>query len=435
MIKDSQGLEVTASSEEEVSSINHFNHELISNGKHAGDILVAAENHPGCFLIQCLAAGLNLFFQEPENYQQANQFLLKAKNANQSPNEREQLYFKALLAWHALDYSQAIRHFVNVTQQYPRDCAAAKFAEWLFYCTGQKYQGKNFLAMCEPMYPYNKKNNYFLSSYAFALELSGHFEEALRIGSEALEIDKDTAWAHHAVSHVQLLNGDIEGSIKFLEEHKASWQMVAPPLSAHNHWHLGLLYIANCEFDKAEQIFRKNIWLNFPETNWQLIESTSIMWRMEMAGKRQDKEWKQIASHLGNHPIYHDVPFQNMHFFYALARNNRIYEAEEAIKKISSDIQFLPASFQHTWRDIGIPLLKGVIAFANEDFANAVNYLSTAINDIYTIGGSDAQCEIAIQTYYLSLLKSGDRQQANILYQKYLSHYDGTNLAKYWQSI
>jgi hypothetical protein len=433
MKSDIQGLAVNTFSDEEITAVNHFNHELVSSGKEIDKILAAAENYSGCYLIQCLAASFHLFFQEPEHYTQANQFLLRANKANKNPNHREKLYFEAIKSWASLDYHKAINHFVAITQQYPQDCSAVKFAEWLFYCTGQKYQSKNFLAMCEPLYPYQKNNNYFLASYAFAQELSGHFDDALRTGNQALEIDSNTAWAHHAISHIQLLEGQIESGIKFMEQHKPSWQKSIPPLCAHNHWHLALLYLANLQFDKVEQLFHDDIWINYPEANWQQIEAISLLWRMEMAGKRQDRYWKEIANYLGKHPFHHDMPFNNMHFLYALTRHNQIYEAREAIDKLALDIKLLPKSSQYAWHEIGLPLLEGVVAFAREDYTGACKRLSAAMKDIYVIGGSDAQCEIAIQTYYLSLLKSGAKQEAKTIYQRYLSHYQGTNLEQYWE--
>ncbi len=59
---------------------------------------------------------------------------------------------------------------------------------------------------------------------------------------------------------------------------------------------------------------------------------------------------------------------------------------------------------------------------------------SPVIEKCFRLGGSDAQDELFLQTYLLSLLAIKKETEALDFFNMYLAHYTNTNLASYWFS-
>lgn len=54
---------------------------------------------------------------------------------------------------------------------------------------------------------------------------------------------------------------------------------------------------------------------------------------------------------------------------------------------------------------------------------------------IFLGGGSDAQNELFIQTIMFAALKAGEGLSAKRIFEAYLSYYQCSKLADYWQTI
>ncbi len=432
MKKDIYHLEVTTDSDEVISEINHFIFQIISSGKNADTILTAAINLPNNLLIQCYAAIFYLYAQENQYTLIANSYIKNAEKLLPFANQREQLFYQAILAWKNLDYELAVNLFINITELWPQDVAAAKFAEWMFYCSGQAYHAKRFLMMCENMKNHHSMNSHFLAIYAFALELSGQFEKSFEVATRAIEIEPHTPWAHHALSHDYLMTTKIEQGIVALESFKPSWKTILPALKCHNTWHLGLLYLADLNEKKAKNLYTTDIWGNAPDSVLEQIDAISFLWRMDMAGLPQNEEWRKIDKHLGKHPIECYMPFNNAHFIYALVKSKGTEIANKAVQQIENDANTLSGNSYRLWHTITKPFLHGCIAFADGDYSRANEYLDPIINEVFCVGGSDAQDELFTQTYLLSLIKTNQRKKATNYFEKYLLHYQHTPLSQYW---
>ena len=434
MKRDIKNLSVTTDSEEVINEINHFTFQLISSGKNADAIINAAVKCPDNLLIQCYAAVFYLYAQEDRYTLKAIPYLKNAERLLMSANQREKLIYQAVIAWQKLDYELAITILIAITELWPQDCLAAKIAEWMFYCTGQAYQAKRFLAMCKRMQKYNQLNSHFLAIYAFALELSGQFEKSFEVATRAIEIEPNTPWAHHALSHAYLMTTQMEQGIAALESFKPSWETILPALKCHNTWHLALFYLAELNEEKSKTLYTTELWGHAPDTVLEQIDSISFLWRMDMAGLPQDKEWGDICKHLGEHPVQHYTPFHNAHFIYALAKSKGSDAANQAVQQIEDYANSLSGNPYRIWHTISKPFFNGCIAFVNGDYKRASEYLNPISEEVFCLGGSDAQDELFTQTYFVSLMKSGQQKLAMKYFRKHLSHYQNTPLGNYWHA-
>ena len=185
MIKTARGLAVSTHSSDVINSIDHFSEQMLRAGLFAADILEAAPLHPDNVLIQTYSAAFYLYSQEHQTNVNAVPYLLQAEQHLKSANLREQLIYQAVRAWQRLDYEGALSILSSVVHLFPNDILALKFAEWLFYCKGQFYQGKRYLALCEQSAPRNQHDPHFLAMNSFALELCQHFDQAIIMAKKA----------------------------------------------------------------------------------------------------------------------------------------------------------------------------------------------------------------------------------------------------------
>lgn len=432
MQQDRFGLSVSTNDARIIDAINHFSEQLLMSGSEGGKVCDAANAHPENVLLNCYATAIFLYAHDESDQIKAKSFLDAAKQALSNADAREKQHYDAVRTWYERGHLTAIEIYNNITREYPRDCVAAKFAEWLYYCMGQKFNAPHFLSMTEAMFPHNKSEPGFLATHSFALELSGRYDEAQKIAEKALAIEKITPWAHHTIAHVLLLKGNTDEGISKLESYQPLWKNTLPPLIGHNTWHLALFYLNNLNKEKCVALFSDDIWGSMPALSLEQLDAISLLWRMEMAGMPQDTLLKDVAAQLGEHVYQQFIPFDNAHYMYALARTGNTEAVEKSMTQIQSYAAKQTGAQHKLWHEIALPLVKGIAAYAQEDYSTANKHFDGLMPDVLKIGGSDAQDDLFLQAMMVSLLRSGQKEKAMQFMRANLSYYQGTALGKCW---
>ncbi|KTD06109.1 hypothetical protein Lgra_2886 [Legionella gratiana] len=427
-----RGLLVTTESSQVIDIINHFHHQILGAGKEPHLILDAVKNHPNNLLLQVYAASFYLYGQTNPTTERAKEHLFHAEKSLYSANLREKIIYQATKAWMSLDYESALTLLSALTSLYPRDTLAAKFAEWLFYCTGQAYNSHHYLAFCERIAPHNQDESHFIAMHSFAAELSGHLSEAQRLVEKALLLESLTPWAHHTLAHIYLNTNNLAKGIATLETFRVSWNEISPLLRGHNSWHLALFYLALRQVDKVMALY-PTIFGSSPEMITEQIDALSLLWRLDMAGFPQLDQFKIIEHYLDENPYTHYTGFNTVHYIYGLARLGHEDAVQRAILAVEEYAKALTKGYSKTlWQEVILPLSKGIYAFVTNDFQSACDFIAPCISRRTEIGGSDAQSEILAQTYLLCLLQMNKEKAAKEFFKFHLAHYKGTPLAEFW---
>ncbi|EEZ93834.1 conserved hypothetical protein [Legionella longbeachae D-4968] len=427
-----RGLLVTTQSSQVIESIDHFHHQILAAGKEPHLILEAVTKYPDNLLLQVYAASFYLYGQTNPTTAKAKEHLFHAEKSLYSANLREKLVYQAAKAWMCLDYETALTILAALTTIYPRDTLAAKFAEWLYYCTGQAYNSHHYLAFCERIAPYNQDESHFIAMHSFAAELSGHLSEAQCLAEKALLLETLTPWAHHTLAHIYLNTNNLAKGIAVLETFQVSWKEISPLLRGHNSWHLALFYLALRQAEKVMALYPA-IFGRAPEVITEQIDALSLLWRLDMAGFPQLNQLKIIAGYLDANPYAHYIGFNTVHYIYCLARLGRENEVQNAILSIKKYAKTLCKGYRRTlWQKVVLPLSKGIHAFVTNDYQTALDFMTPCIARRTEIGGSDAQSEILAQTYLLCLLQTNKKKAAKDYFNLHLRHYKGTPLAEFW---
>lgn len=172
------------------------------------------------------------------------------------------------------DIPAACNAWERVLVDYPNDLHALKFAHDCYFYLGDSTNIRDGIArvikkcfmslynytlseQCRwtpdmPMYSHVK------GMYAFGLEECNEFAEGERVGKEALSLNRNDAWATHAVAHVFEMQGRSSEGVRFMTSTLNDWEP-CNYLACHNMWHWAVYHIDRKEYATALGIFEREV--------------------------------------------------------------------------------------------------------------------------------------------------------------------------------
>jgi hypothetical protein len=410
MKSDRNGYALSTDSDEAMEALDRFTTDFLAARSEAAAIGTVADAHPDCALAQAYAAAMALYSQSGTEIERtAAPLLARASALRAGATARESLLIDALLAWSRNDLPTAIALHERLAADWPRDLVAAKIAEFLFYVAPDYRRHLRFM---ERIADANDREPAFLAMHAFALEMCRHDERAEATARRAIELDANTPWAHHALAHLLLNQRRIDEGLALLEELAPSWSEHMPVVRGHNWWHVALLHLANEDVASALRLYRDSIATGDPSSVCEHVDVISLLWRAELAGRRQDQEWRALAPHLVERALEQFFPFLNAHYVYALTRAGMHDVVQESLSRLR-DYAFRQSGFSaRVFRDVGLPLVTGCAAFAAGEAARCTVLLEPIMPEVACVGGSDAQNDLFRQTYVVALLDAGRQTEA-----------------------
>src|SRR5262245_13336537 len=144
MATDARGLEVGTGDAGVVSAVDHFVARLVRIDRGAERLLDVVAANPDLPLLRIYAASLLLFAQTEADRAAAAEQLAAAASCLDGADERVRALHHAVERWQANAFHQAADAFEALTLRWPRDLAAAKMCEFLYYVLGQQHCGARF---------------------------------------------------------------------------------------------------------------------------------------------------------------------------------------------------------------------------------------------------------------------------------------------------
>ncbi len=429
MKSDSRGLAVTTNSDAAIGAIDHFAEQLLSFGADSNAILEDALAWPDCAMVQACAACTYVYAQSPAQAVHARPLLDRARQRIADLSERERLFIVAVEAGCRGDFQDAISCYEKIAQRWPRDVVAAKLAEFHFFQTGESQRQLGFMRAIAPA---NRDHSHLQSMYAFALELCGQRDEAESVARSALRLNPLTMWAQHCLAHVFAGQSRIAQGISEMLEYSQSWRGFNRYIRAHNWFHLATLYLANLDFGHALDAFRSEIWGFVPDSAGELTDAILLLWYVELAGGNCDAQWREIAPHARPYAGEQLFPFLNAITLYALSRAGEDGEVQTALDAMQRFADAQTGQLAHVWRDIGMPLARGCVAFARGQYGEAAALLGPVLSEVQYAGGSDEQRGVFIQSNLMALIRSGQKREASQALREYIGARGVTPLEERW---
>ncbi|HEY5971799.1 MAG TPA: tetratricopeptide repeat protein [Pseudoxanthomonas sp.] len=433
MKKDPRGCPVNSRSSQAISHMEKALWRMISYyGDPIGDLDAAIEEDPNWALPLITKANCLLLTTEYKYraialslLEEARPLLLKSRC------NREQMHFYASLACAEGEWEKACERWEQILVEYPRDVSALLAAHLIDFCRGDSTQLQRRVARVLPAWSSSDPlHSYVLGLHAFGLEECNRYSEAFETGQMALEANINDPWAIHAITHVHEMRGEHELGAKWLSSLTNVW---APEngLAAHNWWHLALFHLENGEVDQALGLYDQHI-SEAPVLALQHIDMAAFLWRLKLLDVELGDRWQSTAAFWpvdeaeSGYYCFNDV--------HAVLAHIGAGNLEPAMRLLAS-VEKRGAensTLGHMAKVAGAPLIRGLLAYAESDFARATDELLVARSKAVFFGGSHAQRDIVYLTLVDASIRAGRRSLAKHLLNERMPHKQGTVLTDLW---
>ena len=271
------------------------------------------------------------------------------------------------------------------------------------------YQGNaaNLLQIAERALAVNPNHPELLGMMAFGLEQCHQLQQAELMGRQATALKRQNPWAHHAVAHVLETQARVEEGIAWMLAVSDSWDLCNSMLYTHNWWHIALFYLKQGEIAEVLSLYETCIWGRARQDSPKdQVGAISLLLRLELQGVNVERQWAELAGLLQHRIHEHALPFQDLHYIYALARSSQPKQAYEMLVSMVAYAHRLSSWQRHRWLEIAIPAARAMIAHALGNWQEVIHLLQPILPSLRQLGGSHAQRHLFKQVYLNALEQS-----------------------------
>lgn len=405
MIHDIQGLGVSTDSPQAIAAINQFIDQALTYRCEAETtILKAIEADQGCAIANAYAAAYYLSQENWAGRVRARPYLNRALAGVAQASRREQLYIHGIHAWSQGQIERAISYHTSLVQDFPQDLLAVQQAQYHCFYQGDSQRLLNVALAARPT-PCQIPLHYSL--LAFGLEQCHQFTQAEALGRQATDLRRHNPWAHHAVAHVLDAQGRYPEAVDWMTTYADTWGDCSSMLLTHNWWHMALAYLALGETARVLRLYDSHVWGRAQKhTPKDQVGAISLLLRLELAGVEVGSRWRSLARPLQFRLQEHTLPFQDLHYVYALARAGDHTTAHTMVEDMIGHGFSLQGPAQYLWLQLAVPAAKGLVAHAEADWQRAIAYLHPVLPHLYRLGGSHTQ-----QSLFRTIYRHAAEQQ------------------------
>jgi hypothetical protein len=414
------------------------------------DTAIAAD--PGWALPHAMKAGFLLSLTEPGQQTAALAALDHAHTLANTATPRERAHIEAVQQVAEGRWQQACRTWDELLIDHPCDALALQWAQlWDFYrgdATGLRQRPARALPEwdeADKLYPH------VLALYAFGLEENNLHHQAEEAGRRALAADARVPWAVHAVAHVMEMQGRFEEGAAWLRQTQGDW--ASSGLAAHLWWHKCLFRLEAMDVAGTLRLVDVHLSGDAVTMTLQRVDAASMLWRLHLLGQDVSavahgllQRWTPAegmaganmtgaagSAHTEAEPGHY--AFNDLHLVLALLCAGEVPRAEAWLARCAAralDAEDARRSNHLMAREVGLPLMRGAIAFARGDADGAAEQIYPVRSLAQRFGGSHAQRDLIDQTL-LAAAARGSRQRLGraLLNERSLAK-PVTPLTRYW---
>ena len=363
---------------------------------------IALQQAPTFVMAHVLQAWLLLSGRDLQRVRSARPILVRA--AGLPANVRERLHLAAIAATLDDDYERAKQRLSDVLRLHPRDALALQAAHSFDYLTGDIGCLRDRVQSVLPAWSRDLPGyDALLAMHAFSLEECGEYARAERVARQALALNPDNARAHHVMAHVFEMTDRADAGIRWMNEHKSGWA-ANTIVAVHCWWHVALFHVALGQPDRALTVYDRHIRAGHSTEVSDLIDSSALLWRIDMLGGHVGKRWNELAD--GWVPRIDDgfCSFNDVHAMLAFV-GARAWTRAERLERVLARSHTLPTRHGETTRHLGLPACRALIAFGRGNDSLAIALLASLPVLAQRLGGSHAQRDVL----HLTLLRAIER--------------------------
>jgi tetratricopeptide (TPR) repeat protein len=244
----------------------------------------------------------------------------------------------------------------------------------------------------------------------------------MRLAQRSLDLNPANAVATHSVAHVYFERGDAAAGADFLRNWLNGFDC---PASSYVHlsWHLAVFELALGQYQRAIERYEEDIRpYVVAKSIATLPDSASFVWWVQMYSGDQPSppltplwdEVRTLATPMAEQPGF---AFQVAHAALALAASND----QDALTTMMDHLQSTAEQGDAFSRDMVVPLVQGIVEFAQGEYAKSAQLLEPVCPQLVRIGGSHAQREVFEDTMLEAYIRAEQFDQAEAMLRQRLA--------------
>ena len=398
------------------------------------DLAIAAD--PAWLLPHVMKAGFLLSLTEPSLLGEARAALRAADRVAAAGHDRERIHLAAVHRLADGDWSGAAAAWDTLLAGHPRDALALQWGHLLDFYRGDAGSLRERIERVLPVWRDDDPlQPYVLGLHAFGLEESGRYAEAEDAGRRALAGRARVPWAIHAVAHVMEMQGRHEEGRRWMGRWRPDWAE-GNGFVGHLGWHEALFALESLDHAGALATFDAYLRAEVNEITLQRVDAASMLWRLRLHGADVGERWHAL---LARWPLDADAAaghsaFNDMHALLALIGAGDLPGARAWAARSTAAAAARPGWNAEVMRDIGAPLMQGLLAFGAGRFDDATRTLAPLRGALARVGGSHAQRDLVDQTLLAAAVHGSDRGIGRELLRQRLASRPATPLTRWWAS-
>jgi len=397
------------------------------------DLDAAAAADPAWAMPQLMRAGFLLSLTEAGLKPDIDSALAQAETRLAAAPERERAHLGALRRAAQGDWHGACAVWDTLLDAHPRDLAALQWAHLFDFYRGDAVHLRERPRRVLPHWPHDDAlRPYVLGLHAFGLEECHAYAEAEAVGREAVAGKAKVPWATHAVAHVMEMQGRPDDGIAWLEARRGDWSQ-GNGFAGHHWWHLALFHLERLDTAAALALYDAHLSSAHNEITLQRLDGAALLWRLHLLGADVGARWHDIATgwDLSPERIGHSA-FNDVHTLLVLLGQGRDADAAAWVAAAQANAAVSATSNGAMARQVGVPLMHGLLALQRGDYAQAVRCIAPLRATAHTFGGSHAQRDLIVQTLLAAAAGAGDRALARALLEERRRRKAHTPLTGHW---
>lgn len=401
------------------------------------DLDAAAAADPGWAMPHVMRAGFLLSLTEASMVAEAAVQLRRARELIGGAPAREEAHLEAVQRVAEGRWQSACRIWDELLVEFPRDALALQWAQlWDYYrgdAPGLRLRPARALPEWDEADPLHA---YVLSLYAFGLEENNLYPQAEETGRRALAANPKIPWAVHAVAHVMEMQGRYEEGAAWLRQYQDHWAE-GNGFAGHLWWHKGLFRIEGMDLAGTQRLLDKRLSGEALQITLQRVDAAALLWRLRLldcdvgASCRALLDGWDLSDAAAGYYAFNDL-----HAVLAMLGAGDVASAEAWVARCA-ERAMTPDDARRSnhamAREVGLPLMRGLLAFARGDHDTAAVALYAGRGEAQRFGGSHAQRDVIDQSLLAACALGARRDIGRAVLNEKLMAKASTPLTVHWR--
>jgi tetratricopeptide (TPR) repeat protein len=410
-MQDAQGQSISGATAEAVA---HYIQGARAFNLGYGDAPVlldaAREASPDFVMAHLTKAWMFALANDPSVLVQAQSLVAIAASLNM--NERERGHVAALQHVLAGARGAAVSTLDTLLMRYPFDLVAHQAATLLDGYLGRFRWVRDRSARALPFWSKDMPGyGGMLAFHGFGLEEAGDYARAEDESRAAAELEPHSFWPHHTVAHVMEMTGRPEDGLGWMVARQPFWSAPENVTQVHIWWHKSLFHLELGQYEEALAIYDGPLLDTLRPLALNLCNASALLWRLDMLGFDVSDRWRDLLPQWEGHADGRTLMFNDLHAAMAELGAGETALVERRLGWMRETTAG-NAELAGCYRDVGIPLVEGFIAFHRGAYQQALDLLLPVRFELWRIGGSKAQRDVVDWTLTEAAVRAGNRDVA-----------------------